>query len=77
MAPYSTLPLVDRLVPGGLERYLSEARADGQSYQTIVTRLAEEHDISSTPPTVSAWCAHYGIAKAEDPEYPGRFGDKA
>lgn len=60
-----TLPLVDRIVPGGLEHFLFEARERGESYQTIVRRLATEHDISVTPPTVASWCRHYEIEKVE------------
>lgn len=54
-----TLPLVDRLIPGGLEQFLNEAREAGQSYQTIRDRLIAEHDITVTPPTVAAWVRHY------------------
>lgn len=58
------MPLVDRLIPGGLEQYLREARERGESFQTIATRLQSEHDIPTTHQTVSAWCTTYGIGKA-------------
>lgn len=65
MASPQTRPLVDRIIPGGLERYLLEARERGDSYQTIVLNLAAEHDITVTPPTVASWCRHYEIEKVE------------
>jgi hypothetical protein len=60
-----TLPLVDRLIPGGLETYLRDARAKGESFQSVRDRLKDEHDITVHPQTVANWCAHYGIEKVE------------
>lgn len=59
----SPLPLVDRLIPDGIEKFLRDARTEGQSYSAIVARLAGEHDITVTAQTVSAWCDRYGISK--------------
>lgn len=59
----SPRPLVDRLIPGGLEQFLRDARTSGQSGQTIAGRLAAEHDISVSVQTVLTWCDDYGIAK--------------
>lgn len=63
MALPAQLPLVDRLIPGGLETFLAEARAKGESYVTIARRLDAEHDITTTHQTVANWCKHYGIEK--------------
>jgi hypothetical protein len=61
----SPLPLVDRLVPGGIEKFLTDARSKGQSLRVIADRLKTEHDIDVTPPTVDKWCRGYKIEKAE------------
>ena len=63
MPSISPLPLVDRLIPGGLEKFLLDAREDGQSYRTIAARLRDEHDIPTTQQTVMAWCRSYEIEK--------------
>lgn len=55
MAPTDTFPLVDRLIPGGLAPWLTSARADGDSYETIAFRLRSEHDITVSSETVRSW----------------------
>lgn len=59
----SLLPLVDRLIEGGIEAFLTDARQRGESYQAIAARLGDEHRINVTPPTIRAWCIEYGIVK--------------
>lgn len=64
MASTPLLPLVDRLVPGGLREFLTTSRASGDSYQTIAIRLAGEHDIRITDTTVRKWCIELDITDA-------------
>lgn len=61
MPSQPTLPLVDKIIPGGLEKYLYEAREQGQSYQAIRDRLIAEHDITVSQPTVISWCRQYEL----------------
>lgn len=65
MASTSTRPLVDRLIPDGLEHFLAETRGKGDSLQTIVRKLQEQHDVTVSPPTISEWCKALGIVKPE------------
>lgn len=67
MASTSTIPLVDRLIPGGLEQFLRDTRGNGDSLQTVVRKLYEEHGITKAPPTIAEWCKAYGITKPEVP----------
>lgn len=66
MASTSTLPLVDRLIPGGLEQFLAETRGRGDSFQTVVLKLREQHGITRSAPTIKEWCEHYGITKPDE-----------
>lgn len=59
MAPTDTSKLVDRLIPGGLAAYLTEARENGQTFADIAFRLRTEHDIEVTQETVRRWCLAY------------------
>ena len=59
MAPTDTSKLVDRIIPGGLAAYLTEARADGDTFADIAFRLRSEHDIEVTQETVRRWCGMY------------------
>lgn len=59
MAPTDTSKLVDRLIPGGLAAYLTEARENGQTFADITFRLRTEHDIEVTQETVRRWCLAY------------------
>ena len=65
MAPTNILPLVDRLIPGGAEPFLREARGKGQSFRRIAKRLAAEHNITVAAQTVANWCAQLDIEKGE------------
>ena len=65
VAMHPTLPLYDRLIPGGLEQLLLDARGRGESYNTIARNLAAEHGIGVTPPTIASWCKSFDIAKAD------------
>lgn len=52
--------LADRLISGGLERYLVQARIEsGRSYASIAAALASDHDITVTKETVRHWCHIY------------------
>lgn len=55
MPPTDTRKLVDRLIPGGLDTFLSEARADGLSSAKTARRLSDRHDIDVTQETVRRW----------------------
>lgn len=60
-----TQQLLDRAIEGGLERYLTERRAAGDSYATIAAALLEDHDVGVTRETVRLWCTSLDIVKAE------------
>ena len=62
MAATDTFPLVDRLVEGGLAAFLAEARANGDSHETIAFRLRAEHDIAISSETVRKWCIRTEVA---------------
>lgn len=47
--------LVDRTIDGGLDAFLLDARARGESYQTTQARLLAEHDIDVSAETVRNW----------------------
>lgn len=68
MAATDTFPLVDRLIPGGLPKFLLEARAAGESFETIAFRLRSEHDVTVGSETVRRWFprAEAAIAEAEE-----------
>lgn len=55
MAPTDTRKLVARLIPGGLDAFLSECRADGLTFAQISRRLSEVHDVDVTQETVRRW----------------------
>lgn len=55
MAPTDTRNLVSRLIPGGLDAFLTEARSEGLTFAQIARRLFEEHDIDVTQETVRRW----------------------
>jgi hypothetical protein len=57
MARPSTIPLVDRILNGGLADFIGDARTDGRSYERIAKMLHEEHDIDVTGETVRKWHA--------------------
>lgn len=57
MAPTDTSKLVDRLIPGGLSAYLTEARSNGETFADITYRLRSEHDVTVTQETVRRWCS--------------------
>ena len=63
MAATDTYPLVDRIVPGGLEKYLKDARSAEESYETIAFALRRDHDITVGAETVRRWCDRAGAAK--------------
>ena len=58
------LPLVDRVIPGGLEKYLADAYGKGESTYTIAERLHAEHDVEVSAETVRTWGRGYGLEKA-------------
>lgn len=64
MPPTSTAVLVDRLIPGGLEPFLREARDSGETFLDIAFRLRAEHDIRVTEETVRRWCGEWLEPKA-------------
>lgn len=55
--PSDAFPLVDRILGGGLVQFLDDARAAGESHETIARRLSAEHAIDVTGETVRRWCA--------------------
>jgi hypothetical protein len=57
MAPTDTRPIIDRLLDGGLDKYLTDAREAGQSFATIAERLGTEHGVTVTAETVRNWTA--------------------
>lgn len=57
MARSSTIPLVNRIIPGGLEPFLRAARDNDETFADITYRLRAEHDIRVTEETVRRWCA--------------------
>jgi hypothetical protein len=63
MAGTDTYPLVDRIVPGGLADYLTTARHEGASYESIAFDLRADHDITVSVETVRKWCLR---ANADD-----------
>ena len=63
MARTDTFPLVDRLVPGGLTEYLTAAKAEGHSAETIAYRLRTEHDITVSAETARKWCIRVGAVE--------------
>lgn len=60
MPPTSSLPLVDKIFDGKFAEWLTEARAQGASYESIARRLADEHDVHVTGETLRRWCAELG-----------------
>lgn len=61
MGRRDTFPLVDRLVPGGLEEFLNSRRAEPKrSHEDIAFELASEHDIKVSTETVRRWCRRVG-----------------
>ena len=55
MAPTDTSKLVDRIIPGGLNAFLTDARDNGDTYADIVFTLRMEHQIEVTQDTVRRW----------------------
>lgn len=55
--PTSTARLIDRIIPGGLHPFLTEARQQGETCARIADRLAEEHEIEVSAETVRRWVA--------------------
>lgn len=55
MPPTDTRKLVGRLIPGGLDAFLREARSDGLTFAQITHRLRDVHDIDVTQETVRRW----------------------
>jgi len=50
-----TFPLVDRILDGQLAERLTEWRAAGDSYASIVYKLRSEHDVTVSIETVRRW----------------------
>lgn len=64
MPPQELRPLVDRLIPGGLVRFLTEQRVNERaSYETIARKLQIAHDITVTGETVRGWCVAEGLTE--------------
>lgn len=61
MAAISSTRLLDRIIPGGTEKWLRQARKQGESYRQIARRLEIEHGHRVTHQTILNWCHHYGI----------------
>lgn len=64
MAPTDTRALIDRLIPGGLDAFLTSARSNGETFGDIAFRLRAEHDIKVTQETVRRWCGDLAEASA-------------
>jgi len=60
-----TQVLLDRTIPGGLDAYLTERRAAGESFATIAAALLADHDVGVTGETVRQWCSALDITKPE------------
>jgi len=56
------LPLVDRLVPGGLGPKLAEWAGDDLSTEEMASRLATDFAVDVTRETVRMWLHHYGVS---------------
>jgi hypothetical protein len=65
MAATDTYPLINRLVPGGLDAYLTAARGGGDSHETIAYRLRSEHAIEVSAETVRKWCLRLSPTPSE------------
>lgn len=65
MARNDTFPLIDRLVPGGLKEFLSTARGEGESCESIAYTLRHDHDIVVSTETVRKWCHRVGAERTE------------
>lgn len=55
MPPPDLFPLVDKLVPGGLPKFLADAEAAGQSSETIARNLHARFDVSVSGETIRRW----------------------
>lgn len=64
MAPTDTRVLIDRLIPGGLDAFLTSARSNDETFADISFRLRAEHDIKVTQETVRRWCTDLAEATA-------------
>lgn len=51
----STFPLVDRILDGHLEQFLTEHRARGLSYEAIARELYKQFDIDVSAKAVRRW----------------------
>jgi len=60
-----TQVLLDRAIDGGLEKFLTDRRAAGDSYAAISLTLRDEHGVTITAETLRQWCRTFDIAKAE------------
>lgn len=65
MASRSLLPLIDLLIEGGIEQFLTDAKARGESNRTIAAKLSELLPIEVSHPTIAAWCNQFQISKGE------------
>jgi hypothetical protein len=62
--------LADRLIEGGLEKWLRKLKVDDrESLDSIARHLQHDHQIIVTAETVRLWCKDYGIpTERPDPE---------
>ncbi|MEM9611137.1 MAG: hypothetical protein AAGA99_27265 [Actinomycetota bacterium] len=51
----SRLHLVDRLLDGGLRKFIVERHEAGESYDSIAWALRDEHDVEVTGETLRVW----------------------
>ena len=55
MAGRSSFHLVDRILDGQLAEFLNEARANGQSFETIARDLYTQFDIEISSHAIRRW----------------------
>ncbi len=53
--------IVDRLIVGGLEKFLRDARENGQSFPSISLRLRDEYSIAVSSDSVRRWAIELGV----------------
>lgn len=61
MAKQPLYPLIDRLLPGGLEARLRRQRAEGLSFEDIAKSLHVEETIVVSGELVRKWCDDLAI----------------
>lgn len=61
MPPPDQMPLVDRILEGGLFDFLESRRSTGKSFDSIARDLLVEHQVDVSDAVVARWCRRYEI----------------